>query len=379
MKTVEVRVVHWSEIAEQQIAAWDALELRSLDQNIYLSPHFVLPALRYLESSDKVLVVLIERKKSAETELIGLGLFEPVAATRRFPLPHLRALQTRHSYETGLLLDPEQAETAIDAFIRWCSSDAFTWHGVEFPLWPSGGGGDMFLQKICKSRHVQCEELDRNNRATLNPTVAGEDYIQKQLSANRLKDLRRKQRRLADLGKVSWKAHSGNDVTEEVVQRFLDLEHAGWKGEHGCSLKSSIGNEQFFRCMVLELSKRGRAVFTEISIDDNVISSTSNFLSGQTGFAFKLGWNPDYAKYSPGIMNEVEIVRNAPQLFSSMTCLDSGASEGSFMDQLWAGRRSLTHIVIPTSLSGRFILCTIGWARKIKRQFFDKRRPSASR
>jgi hypothetical protein len=371
MKSIEARVIvsvkRWNELTEQQIAAWDALELRSLDQNIYLSPYFALPALRHLESSKDVLAVLIEEQCPDHQALIGFGLFETTSGTRRFPLPHLRALLTRHSFESSLLLDPSHAETAMSAFVDWCQRNDYSRNGIVFPLWPSDGGGGILLQKTCNNQRVPLYELSRVSRATLLPKDAGDTYIEKQLSASRFKDLRRRMRRLDDLGKVSWKAHVGADVTEEVIQRFLDLEDAGWKGEKKSSLKSTSGNEQFFRTMVLELANRNRAVFTEISIGDLVVASTSNFISGRAGFAFKLGWHPDYAKYSPGILSELELVRHAPELFSSLEYLDSGASEGSFMDELWSGRMPLAYIVIPTSRLGRFTLYAMGIIRKIKR------------
>jgi hypothetical protein len=377
MKPVEVQVTvsvkRWNELTEQQIAAWDALELRSLDQNIYLSPYFALPALRHLESSKDVLAVLIEEQCADRHALIGFGLFETTSGTRRFPLPHLRALLTRHSFESSLLLDSSHAETAMNAFVDWCQRNDYSRNGIVFPLWPSDGEGGLLLQKACNSQRVPLYELNRFSRAILAPKEAGDTYIEKQLSSSRLKDLRRRMRRLADHGEVRWKAYVGTDVTEEVIQRFLDLEDAGWKGDKKSSLKSTSGNEQFFRSMVLELAKRNRAVFTEISIGDQVVASTSNFTSGRAGFAFKLGWDPDYAKYSPGVLSELELVRHAPELFSSLEYLDSGASEGSFMDELWSGRMPLAYTVIPTSRLGRFTLYAMGIARKIKRKISSMR------
>lgn len=370
MKKLKVRVCGWRELNEQQISAWDALEGRALNQNIYLSPHFVLPALKYLEHSDDVIAICIEEQDSIGNKLFGFGLFEPVSGTRRFPLAHLRALRTRHSYETGLLLDPEHAEKVVDTFLRWCFSPSFPWHGIEFSLWPSGSACDALLQDGCRTYRAPWIELRRTQRAILYPAQAGEDYIQNYLSANRRKDLRRKGRRLSELGTVTWTAYTGSNVDGNCVQRFLDLEHAGWKGEQQTALKSHAGNEQFFREMVRGFSDAGRAVFTELRVANCVISSTSNIIAGHAGFAFKLGWHPDYARMSPSILNELEIIRNSPQLFSTLDYLDSGANEGSFMDKLWVHRRTLAHVVIPTSLPGRLILNAYSMARNIKRQLY---------
>ena len=101
-------------------------------------------------------------------------------------------------------------------------------------------------------------------------------------------------------------------------------------------------------------------------LDGDVIASTSNLISGGTGFAFKIGYNPGYAKMSPGVLNEVEFIQHAPTLCGSLSYIDSGALEGSYIDQLWAGRRVLASGMFGTTSLGRTVLRSIEQMRRIK-------------
>jgi hypothetical protein len=98
-------------------------------------------------------------------------------------------------------------------------------------------------------------------------------------------------------------------------------------------------------------------------------------ISGGTGFAFKIGWNPSYAKMAPGVLNEVEFIQQAPRLCGSLSYIDSGALEGSFIDQLWARRRILASGVFGTTALGRTVLRGFERMRKLKRwgRFRSKR------
>jgi CelD/BcsL family acetyltransferase involved in cellulose biosynthesis len=140
---------------------------------------------------------------------------------------------------------------------------------------------------------------------------------------------------------VRWRALRGREITSACIERFIDLEHLGWKGQEGTSLRSRPEDEQFFREMIGEFAAHDRAVFTELSVGDTVVASTSNLISGKRGFAFKLGWHPNYHRMAPGLLNEVEFIRNAPAVFRDIDFIDSGAAEGSFLEELWSERRAV--------------------------------------
>jgi CelD/BcsL family acetyltransferase involved in cellulose biosynthesis len=108
--------------------------------------------------------------------------------------------------------------------------------------------------------------------------------------------------------------------------------------------------------MISGFASEGRALFTELTFDGRAIASTCNFTAGNVGFAFKIGWDPEFKAFSPGLLNEVEFMRRAGTEFPDLTYFDSGASADSFINNLWLERQNLPSIGMPTGLTGRAVI-----------------------
>ena len=120
--------------------------------------------------------------------------------------------------------------------------------------------------------------------------------------------------------------------------------------------------------MIAGLAGEGRAFFTELSVAGTVVSSTCNLESGDEGFAFKIGWAPEYAAMSVGTLNEIELMRNAPACLRHLVRLDSGSEPGSYMDDLWKGRRILVDGFLATTAAGRVAARAAAVVRGVKRR-----------
>jgi len=312
----------------------------------------------------------IEQEGTAGHELLGVGIFDVVRGTRRFPLPHLRAFRSRHSYLSGLLVDSTVASEVIEAWIAYCTGKAFHWHGIDFGYWQADGKSEQLVRSIAPQHGATWHEYERMSRAVLYPPQAGEPYIESQLSTNRRKDARRCMRRLGDISPVAWTPLQGAAVDEACIDRFLELERAGWKGEQGDALLSNSHDEQFFREMVRGFAGAGRALFAELRVGERVICSTSNFISGRAAFAFKIGWHRDFAKMSPGTLNEVEMIRQAPSLLGKLDFFDSGASQDSYINDLWVDRRPVSSSFLVTTSTSRIMLGAIDLGKRLKRRLF---------
>ncbi len=367
-----VRLARFGDLDKELVASWEDLEERALETNAYLSPRFVLPAVRHLSPHQEMretMFVFIEKTNGNKTSLVGAGVFVRSGGTSGFPLPHLRAYLSPHSYLSGLLVDREEAEKAIRAFFSFFCDRARTWHGVSFAHRLSKGPQAEWMSSVADEVGATWQEVERTQRAIYIPSEGGEKYIQQHLAHKHQKELRRQRRRLEEMGEVRWGALCGADVDSRSIDRFLEIEHMGWKATNGTSLRSNPSHELFFREVTDGFRKKGHIYFTELSSNDVVIASTSNFISGGAGFAFKIGWRPEYAKMSPGVLNEVECIRNAPEWLNKLSCIDSGAEEGSFIDQLWVRRTVLTSGIFGTTPVGKNTLSGIERMRRMKRWF----------
>lgn len=295
------------------------------------------------------MLVWVEHSTGGMKALHGVGVFRRSPGTRTFPWPHLSAYQSSHTYLGGLLIDRDSVLPVVVALQGFLSRRSNLWQGLELPkvdLGATGGLADT-VQKLSRQRGLPVQLLGAQERSMLTIADCGEELLREALG-KKLNEINRCLRRLGEQGEVSWHCLR-QEVPAESIEAFLRLEHLGWKGESGTSMRSTAAGEAFFRAMVAGFDREGRALFTELRVNGQAVASTCNFVSGSMGFAFKVGWNPELRKLGPGMLNEVEFIRHAREQCADLTEFDSGASADSFINRLWPGRRELGLLLMPSN------------------------------
>ena len=364
---LSTRIVAADRVSECDIAAWAALESRAIEPNAYLSPHFVLPAARRLTANERTQVFFVENLVAGERQLVGVGVFTEGGATKRGLVPALTAYRSRHSLLGGLLLDRECPGLVLQALLSFVGEALPQYKAVAIPLvWNGGalaGGGDAGEPLSA----INVRTTDVVPRAILVPAEA-DAHLRDKALAPRIRDLDRRLRRLRERGEVGWRCHRGASIPDDAVEAFLALEHMGWKGENGSSLRSNPDDEAFFREAVAGFASEGRVMFMELTLDGVPIASICNWISGNVGFGFKIGWNPAFRSASPAMLNELELMRHAATHFGDIEYFDSGASPSSYINQLWPARRTLATVTIPTGSIGAHMLRFSNWASLLRRR-----------
>jgi len=360
-----VRVFQAAEVGAQEVRAWSALEQRATEPNAYLSPHHVLPLAALFDAGGRPLIFFAEAIFPHGERLVGVAVLQPERATRGIPLPHLQAVRSPYTCLSGLLLDRDCPHQALATLLDSMQTHAPKVQGMVLgPVYLDGAVARLIQAQGERGVHIH-HDPQTDQRAVLQRCELGDAHLTAALG-KRKADLDRRMRPLGERGVVGWRCYRDGGIPERVVESFLRLEHAGWKGREGSSLRSNPAREQFFRAMVAGFGAEGRAFFTELTLDGEPIASTSNFISQRAGFAFKVGWHPDYAKHSPGVLNEIEMIRRAPEVLPDIDEFDSGAASDSYINGLWRSRRPLAQIVVVTRLRGRVAMQTMQSLRSIK-------------
>jgi len=368
------RILHLSGLDGEFVRQWASLESHCIELNAYLSPDFVLPAIEHLGDKDDILFLAIYRVDSDDSDngqsrerLCGLGIFRYSKGTRYFPLPHLVAFKSIHSYLTGMLIDAKDSEVILNIMVQSLVHLRPKIHGVYISNLPSQG-----CAKLLSSRNV-CRgcvfwfEGSKKERAFLRIAEINknEDW-DSHVSPKRRKNYRRAVKGLSDYGDLEWRIYIGNEVTQRNIDNFLEMEHSAWKVEKKTSLLSARHDEEFFQRMTRSFKSKGRIFFTELCLDGNVIASTCNLMLGEHGFAFKVGYDDSWQKFSPGIVNEMEFLRHLRTLSMPIVEIDSGAGEMSFINSYWPDRKQLVSGVLTITLPGKLSMKILGSIRKLK-------------
>lgn len=344
------------------IEEWEALERRAAEPNPCLSPYFLPPSLEHLTPTADVRLVVVESSGS-EARWVAMGVFEKVGAHRRFPMPHWRLHSSLYSLLAGILVDRACTADALSALLGFLrngglGSTAIRWDDVA---------GDGPLGDALRASPAWYEDY-AFQRACLRSPDWGEQYLDGHLRPSLRKEIRRKERQLRENGASGWRIVRGADVDERCIETFLRLEDTGWRHEERTSLRAVRSHEAFFRDMVRGCAPRDRIFFAELLRGDEVISSSSNLLAGNAIFAFKIGWDPAHARLSPGLLNEVALIRELPRGFPGLELLDSGAVSGSYLEPIYRGRRELFGGWLSAGVAGTGFLRALAGAKRIKRQ-----------
>lgn len=314
------------ELGADDLQAWTALGLRAGPQpNVFAMPQFVLPAARWLAPSQRPVLAWLENTTAELRELFAVGAFTIQRPNLFVPLPHLRGFRTPHTPRGGLLVAQGQDEDAMRTLLAALREDA-RWRALDLHNLPLRASGLQSMLPWVQSRGGAWFQRRAFARPILDLYAGGTAYAHVES-----KDRRRRRRRLAEQGTLEFHLLQGTQADAHAVDRHLQLEHAGWKGEAGSSLLSSATQATFFREMFAGFAMIGLAAFMETRLDGRAIASSSNLLLGDTLNGIKIGWDPAFATCSPGRLNETELHRLLPERLPQARTYDSQSQERSYL------------------------------------------------
>jgi CelD/BcsL family acetyltransferase involved in cellulose biosynthesis len=336
------RVVSLNEVDDPLIEQWQALARAPLEPNPFVDPDFVLPAVRWLQKSPPGLAV-VERGRELVFALpiarlrSGRGL--ALAATGTWLHPHC-------FLGTPLVSRAHPYEALAEGLTLLRSVSARTVLGV---IGTDGQVAETLNTALGRERRPMAY-VDRPGRPVFHCPGSGPDP----LSGKRRAKLRRARRALevAMGGEVACVDHAApGQGLDHAIQGFLDMEQASWKGRDGGAMAGRPGHAEFFREVCHRFALAGRLQMRSLEVDGKPVAYQCNLLSGSSLFGFKMTFEADYAKYSPGVQLVLETMddfRSDPSLSTYDSCMGSGASA---LHQLYPHRRSISDLVL---LSGVF-------------------------
>lgn len=87
-----------------------------------------------------------------------------------------------------------------------------------------------------------------------------------------LKGLRRRRRRLEELGTVTYVDHPAPDEVDALLNRGLELEAGGWKGQRGVAALQVPTHEQWFRNVAEVAQDRGWLRLSSLYLEDRLLA-----------------------------------------------------------------------------------------------------------
>ena len=178
-------------------------------------------------------------------------------------------------------------------------------------------------------------------------------------NSNMKNNLRRWQARLEDFGRVTPVRLTPQDDVAAWSEQFFRLEASGWKGRSGSAVACRPEDRRFVTEVFGEAFRRGRLHISGLDLDGRPLTRHCMLAAGEGAFTFKIAYDETYAKCSPGILGEVENVRQfldapGPRWVDSNT-----ARENTSYSRAWKDRRTMQRVAVGTRALGRLAIAAL--------------------
>jgi len=310
---------------------WRELASAATEPNPFYEPWMLLPALRSFAGRERVEVILAFRGD------VLCGVF-PVAYRRG------RAEIWRHPYcyLTAPLLRRGCERIAIRCWLDAMAGRAAV---IRIGDMPASGRVRMHLVDELNERGWPALSTQAYTRAVLRRAGSPDEFLTRALAGKRRKEFRRQRTRLSELGALTTDALAPGADPAPWIDELLSLESGGWKGRAGVD---SVADRAFLAEMAKGAAREGKLQMLALRLDGRPLALKLNLFAGEGAFAFKIAFDEAYARFSPGVLLELDNVEHAHRL-PSLRWMDSCAAANRFMiNHLWPDRREVHTVFFAT-------------------------------
>lgn len=322
----------------------DALARDAIEPNVFYESWMLGPALEHLDVPAPTLVSIHHRTAG----LVGLFPLE-LARYQGLPVRCLRSWRHDYVFLATPLVARDHAHGALEALFDWAASGEAPAPVLKFESVRMDGPFAAALAAVLAARPGFASHATTWQRALLDVAENAEAGV----SHKHAKELHRQERRLKDLGTLSYEVLAAEAAPSGWIERFLDIERHGWKGHEGTALASDPRVRTYFIDVATRAHREGRLQLLQLALDGTPIAMKCNFLAGQGAFAFKISYDEDYAKFSPGVLLELFNMRELAHNRSGVAWMDSCAkAQHPMINRLWRQQRMIGNC----SICGRNLL-----------------------
>jgi CelD/BcsL family acetyltransferase involved in cellulose biosynthesis len=325
-------------------AEWRALAQDAAEANAFEEPWFVRPGLAHLAGGRDIRLIAV-RDGSGLTGLIPLTV---VPRLGRLPIAHVQNWRHHHDFlGTPLVRKGREAEF-WGALLDFLDGSGWAAGLLHINGLVEDGPVHRGLQAAAARRSRACPVVHRERRAALASTLSPKAYYEQAVRKKKRKEIGRLQKRLAELGTVTARTLGADEPAGPWCEAFLALEQSSWKGREGSALASQPHSAAFLRAVLDGAQAAGRLQIRSLELDGRPIAMLINFLTPPGSFSFKIAYDENYARFSPGVLLQIENLDLLDR--AEIDWMDSCAAENhSMIDSLWMERRSIVRLSVRLS------------------------------
>jgi hypothetical protein len=139
------------------------------------------------------------------------------------------------------------------------------------------------------------------------------DLVEASLDSKFRQNLRRRKRRLAEVGETSYVLLDGKDAKalDVALADFFSIEASGWKGRGGTAIAQRPELVGFYTQIARDAAKRGALALGFLTHKGVRIASHLSIVHDGKHYLVKLGYDESFHEYSPGQQLTSETIRDS--------------------------------------------------------------------
>jgi CelD/BcsL family acetyltransferase involved in cellulose biosynthesis len=292
-------------VAKQSAQPWSALA-DAVSLSPYLRPEWMFAYLDAYEPDSALTTVTVRR----HGEVIGA-------------LPLIRERSWFFGVPVRLLRDPVQ-RYAPDPFDIACAPadtnavagavwDALRtrrdWDVIELVDLPETGAGWRLMQLAHQAGHPVGRRLSRTSPFVQIPAGETDPLAALPVPPSKVRaNLRRRMRNLEKIGPVELKRWT--EFSSDRFDQFLELEHGGWKGRNGTSIRSNPRDVGYYRALAQGAARNGYLAMYALECDREPVAMHFGITDGHRYLVPKLAFSELHHEFAPGHLLIQEVIRD---------------------------------------------------------------------
>ncbi len=323
---------------------WEELIPCCSTSNVFYEPYFLLTSLQNLQRNSKLRFLFIYRKSSIRDSADKLCGFIPLEAAQieMYPRSGWKLITNSLSFSCDPLLRAGYENEVMFSFFKW--GKAADCSMIELPCVSAEGVFQSAFQHALHELSISPFIVKTSHRACLK-----RDFAESR-ERNIRGDINRKRRRLAEQGHLEFRVLSSTHQLGEWQENFLSIEEQGWKGANGTALNQNPGQRTVFRTVTRQAFARNQLQLMSLFLDGKPIAMKCNLLSGKKGYAWKITFDEEFARFSPGLLLEYDFM-DYFQNQTELNEIDSCAAPGHpLFSRIWPDQITRQTVYVPTGM-----------------------------
>jgi CelD/BcsL family acetyltransferase involved in cellulose biosynthesis len=333
--------------------AWLNLLTRAAEPNVLMDPATV-QASADLDREAHVRALLAWRVFDGGQQLVGVWAVAAGGPRKSLlPIKLLYAPPHVYRYLATPVVDRAWLDEVLDAMLDSIADDRRLPKILALDAMGMEGETMAALARVIAARRSQLCVFDSFRRPKLASDLDGKRYLENSLSSATRKKLRQYRRRLAEQGLLETTVVSEPATVAAVVDDFLRLEAAGWKGRQGTALLCKPAEAAFIRAAMVALAQLGCASIYTLSLDGRPVSMQIVARCGPAVFTLKTAYDEQFRDFSPGMLL-LEDYTGSFLADPSIAFADSCSDNDSGFMTAWTERQHIANLWIDTRRGGSF-------------------------